>query len=63
MVKGDQAESGGGGCGDCMLKGSGGGLWGFLRGAEVPLRRIAEAAVPVRECLLLVPFFQIYTHQ
>ena len=58
MVKGDQAESGGGGCGDCMLKGSGGGLWGFLRVVEVPLPRIADAAVPVRACLLLLPFFK-----
>lgn len=26
MVRGNQAESGGGGCGDCMLGGRGGGI-------------------------------------
>lgn len=55
MVKGNQAESG---CEDCMLRGSDGGVWEFLRVVEGPLPRTVEAAVPVWECLLLLPFFK-----
>lgn len=58
MVKGNQTESGGGGCEGCMLGGSGGRVWEFLRVVEGPLPRTVEAAVPVWECLLLLPFFK-----
>lgn len=56
MVKGSQVESGGGGCRDCMLKGSGGGVWVFLGLDEGPLLRTVKAAVPLWESLLLLPF-------
>lgn len=63
MVKGNQAESGGGGCGDCMLKGSGGGVWGFLREAGGSLSRTVEGAVLVWEYLLLLPFFKFIDNE
>lgn len=57
-VKGNRVEeSGGGGCRDCMLRRSGGGVWGFLRLDEGPLPCIEEVAEHVWESL---PFFQIY---